>query len=110
MSVTGDDANVIISVQDSGIGMPSEELPHVFQKFYRIDNSDTREIGGTGLGLYLVKQRVEQMKGRIWVESTLGKGSTFFVSFPRMDAETYQQAKFVYDNVKKQEQNKLLEN
>ena len=110
VSVTGDDSNVIVSVQDSGIGMPAEELPHVFQKFYRIDNSDTREIGGTGLGLYLVKQRVEQMRGKIWVESTIGKGSTFFVSFPRMDAETYTQAKFVYDNVKKQEQNKLLEN
>ena len=110
VSVTGDEANAIISVQDSGIGMPEEELPHVFQKFYRIDNRDTREIGGTGLGLYLVKQRVEEMHGRIWVESTQGKGSTFFVSFPRMDEVTYTQAKFVYDNTKQQEQNKLLEN
>jgi signal transduction histidine kinase len=91
--------------------MPESELPHIFQKFYRIDNSDTREIGGTGLGLHLVKQRVEQMHGKIWAESTLGKGSTFYVSFPRMDEATYAQAKFVYDNTKQQEQNnKLLEN
>lgn len=111
ISVSGDDANAIISVQDSGIGMPESELPHIFQKFYRIDNSDTREIGGTGLGLHLVKQRVEQMHGKIWAESTLGKGSTFYVSFPRMDEATYAQAKFVYDNTKQQEQNnKLLEN
>ena len=111
INVSGDMNNVIISVQDSGIGIAAEEHTHIFQKFYRVDNSDTREIGGTGLGLYLVKQRVEQMHGRIWVESALGKGSTFFVSFPRMDSETYKQARFVYENTKQQqEQNKLLEN
>jgi len=110
VSVTGDSSNAIISVQDTGIGMPKDELSHIFQKFYRIDNSDTREIGGTGLGLYLVKQRVEQMQGRIWVESELGKGSIFYVSLPRIDEETYTQMKFVYDNVQRQQQNKLLEN
>ena len=58
-----------------------------------------------------MKQRVELMNGKIWAESTLGKGSTFFVSFPRMDEATYTQAKFVYDNTKQQaENNKLLEN
>ena len=110
VNVSADSDNVYISVRDTGMGMPSEELPHIFQKFYRIDNRDTREIGGTGLGLYLVKQRVESMNGRIWAESELGKGSTFFVSFPRMDEATYQQAKFVYDNTEQQRQNMMLEN
>ena len=110
VNVSADNDNVYISVRDTGMGMPSEELPHIFQKFYRIDNSDTREIGGTGLGLYLVKQRVESMNGRIWAESEVGKGSTFFVSFPRMDDAAYEQAKFVYDNTMQQRQNMMLEN
>ena len=110
VNVSADNDNVYISVRDTGIGMPSEELPHIFQKFYRIDNSDTREIGGTGLGLYLVKQRVESMNGRIWAESVVGKGSTFFVSFPRMDDAAYEQAKFVHDNTMQQRQNMMLEN
>jgi signal transduction histidine kinase len=110
VNVSADNDNVYISVRDTGMGMPSEELPHIFQKFYRIDNRDTREIGGTGLGLYLVKQRVEAMNGRIWAESEVGKGSTFFVSFPRMDEASYQQAKFVHDNTMQQRQNMMLEN
>lgn len=76
---------VRISVQDSGLGIPAEDLPHLFQKFYRVDNSETREIGGTGLGLYLCRKLVESMDGRIWVESEYKKGSTFFVEIPRID-------------------------
>ena len=105
-----DNDNIIISVRDTGMGIPSEELQHIFQKFYRVDNSDTREIGGTGLGLYLVKQRAESMEGRVWAESEVGKGSTFYVSLPRMDEVAYQQAKFVYDNTMQQRQNMTLEN
>ncbi|PLS81683.1 hypothetical protein CYG49_01600, partial [Candidatus Saccharibacteria bacterium] len=84
VDVQGDDDNVTVSIQDSGIGIPSEDLPHLFQKFYRVDNTDTREIGGTGLGLYLCRRLVEAMNGKIWLESEYQKGSTFFVRFPRM--------------------------
>ena len=51
VNVTGDNDNVRISVADNGIGIPAEDIPHLFQKFYRVDNSETREVGGTGLGL-----------------------------------------------------------
>lgn len=85
INVTGDDTHVTISVQDSGIGIPAEDIPHLFQKFYRVDNSDTREIGGTGLGLYLCRRLAEVMGGRMTVESVYKKGSTFSIILPRID-------------------------
>ncbi len=85
VDITGDESHVIVSVVDTGIGIPKEDIPHLFQKFYRVDNSDTREIGGTGLGLYLCRRLVEAMDGRIWVESDYGKGSMFFVELARMN-------------------------
>ena len=87
VDVTGDDKTVAISVQDSGIGIPTEDIPHLFQKFYRVDNTDTREIGGTGLGLYLSRRLAESMSGRLRVESEYKKGSTFFFEIPRMSHE-----------------------
>ena len=98
VNVRADNYNVQIVVQDTGIGIAREELNHVFQKFYRVDNRDTREIGGTGLGLYLVKQRVEAMNGRIWAESQLGNGTRFIVLFPRISQEQYDQQRFFIDN------------
>jgi signal transduction histidine kinase len=86
VDLSGDDERVKISIKDSGIGIPSEDISHLFQKFYRVDNSATREIGGTGLGLYLCRKLVESMGGRIWVESVYKQGSTFFVELPRMSA------------------------
>jgi PAS domain S-box-containing protein len=85
--LTGDPQTVQIQIQDTGSGIPSEDIPHLFQKFYRVDNSATRTIGGTGLGLYICKRIVELYSGRVWVESVLGKGSTFFVNLPRLSAE-----------------------
>jgi len=85
VDVSGDEAHVVISIQDTGIGIPREDQAHLFQKFYRVDNSDTREIGGTGLGLYLCRRLAETMGGRIYVESEYKKGSTFFVELPRID-------------------------
>lgn len=85
VDVTGDDAHVEIAVTDTGIGIPQEDIGHLFQKFYRIDNTDTREIGGTGLGLYLCRRLVETMGGRLWVTSTLGRGSTFHMELERMN-------------------------
>lgn len=89
IDISGDESgeHVIISVADSGIGIPQEDIKHLFQKFYRVDNSDTREIGGTGLGLYLSRRLVEAMNGRIWVESEFKRGSTFYVEIPRVSHE-----------------------
>ena len=98
INAVGDGDNVVINVTDTGIGISAEDLAHVFQKFYRADNSDTREIGGTGLGLYLVKQRVEAMGGRVWAESMIGEGTTFYVSFPRISAEEYNKRMIAVNN------------
>ena len=84
IDVTGDASNITVSVTDTGIGVPPEDVPHLFQKFYRVDNSDTREIGGTGLGLYISRRLIENNNGHIGVNSELGKGSTFYVTLPRI--------------------------
>ena len=100
VNVVGDDEHAIISVSDTGIGISAEDLTHIFQKFYRADNSDTREIGGTGLGLYIVKQRAEAMGGRVWAESSVGQGTTFYVSLPRISAEEYQKRMIAVENAR----------
>jgi len=77
------DAGVMVFyVQDQGVGISADALPKLFNKFYRVDNTMTRDIGGTGLGLALVKDLVVAHRGHVWVESTLGKGSTFFFTVP----------------------------
>lgn len=83
LEVTGDTEKICIAVKDTGIGIAKEDIPQLFQKFSRVDNSKTRTIGGTGLGLYIAKMLVESMGGRIWVESEFEKGSTFFVVLDR---------------------------
>ncbi len=83
VTVEGNDQTVKIGVTDTGLGIPREDIAHLFQKFYRVDNTATREIGGTGLGLYLCRRLIEGMNGRIWVDSTFGQGSTFYVELPR---------------------------
>lgn len=84
VDINGDEDHVVISIKDSGIGIPIEDMPHLFQKFYRVDNVNTREIGGTGLGLYLSRRLAEIMGGRIWADSAYGSGSTFYVELPRI--------------------------
>ena len=84
VDVTGSDDKVVISIKDSGLGIPTEDLPHLFQKFYRVDNPDRQQIVGTGLGLYLSRRLAEAMQGRLWVESVHGQGSTFFLELPRV--------------------------
>ncbi len=87
LGLTGDKQVVQIYVRDTGPGIPGEDLAHLFQKFYRVDNSATRTIGGTGLGLFICRKIVELYGGRIWVESELEKGSSFFINFPRLTTE-----------------------
>lgn len=84
INLRGNQTSVIIDIQDSGIGIPKDDLSHIFQKFYRVDNSSTREIGGTGLGLYICKEIIEAMHGTISVDSTVGVGSTFSITLPRV--------------------------
>lgn len=98
INARGDGDKVLINVTDTGIGVSPDDAGHIFQKFYRVDNSQTRQIGGTGLGLYLVKQRVEAMGGRVWVESAFGDGSTFYVSLPRLTPAEYRKRLIVYQN------------
>lgn len=97
VGATVDDNGVIIKVSDTGVGIATEDIPHLFQKFYRTDNSVTREVGGTGLGLYITKQIAEMMGGKVWVESTLGTGSTFYVKLPRVSPEQIEQLKIQKD-------------
>jgi len=84
IGLTGNDKVAQFYVRDTGNGIPAEDIPHLFQKFYRVDNSATRTIGGTGLGLFICRKIVELYQGRIWVESELGKGTTFFINLPRL--------------------------
>jgi len=93
IDVTGENERVKIAIQDTGIGIPSEDMPHLFQKFYRVDNKDTRDIGGTGLGLYLSRKLVETLGGRIWANSVYGQGSTFYIELPRISGQEAEQAK-----------------
>jgi signal transduction histidine kinase len=82
ISVRHDDNQVYISVADTGEGIPEEDMPFIFERFYRVDKSRTRATGGSGLGLTIVKRLVEAHGGTIEVESEAGKGSTFTFSLP----------------------------
>jgi signal transduction histidine kinase len=71
-----------VSVRDEGLGIPLTEQQRIFEKFYRLDPNLTRGVGGTGLGLYICRELVRRMNGRLWVASKEGQGSTFFVELP----------------------------
>lgn len=73
---------ILVQVKDQGRGIPSDRLEAIFERFQQIDASDSRELGGTGLGLAICKNIVQQHGGKIWVESVLGVGSTFFFTLP----------------------------
>lgn len=87
IGVNGDENTIQLSVKDTGQGIAREDLPHLFQKFYRVDNSATRTIGGSGLGLFICRKIVELYNGRIWAESELDKGSTFYINLPRLSSQ-----------------------
>ncbi|HEV8039642.1 MAG TPA: ATP-binding protein [Bryobacteraceae bacterium] len=77
------DGTAQITISDTGIGIPSEDLPRVFERFYRVDKARSREMGGTGLGLSIVKHVIEQMGGTVVVQSQVGQGSRFTLTVPR---------------------------
>ena len=76
------DGQAIITVADTGIGIPLADQERIFERFYRVDAARSREVGGTGLGLSISKHIVEAHGGRIWVESDIGQGSRFHFSVP----------------------------
>jgi len=90
IGLTGDNSVVQVRVTDTGAGIPKEDQGHLFEKFYRVDNSSTRTVGGTGLGLFICRKIVELYNGRIWVDSEPGKGSTFYINLPRLTNERAQ--------------------
>ncbi len=89
LTVTVDriDENAIVSVKDTGVGIPPDSVTHVFERFYRVDKARSRKSGGSGLGLSIVRNMIERNGGSITVESTVGEGSTFTLSFPVFDTE-----------------------
>src|SRR5204863_2259011 len=78
----GEDDGVRISVRDGGVGIEREHLERIFDPFYQVDGTSTREFGGAGIGLALVRSFVTGMGGRVWAESQKGHGSTFNVVLP----------------------------
>lgn len=74
-----------VTVEDTGMGIPSDSLEHIFERFYRVDKARSRSTGGSGLGLSIVRNMVERNKGNITVESTVGSGTTFLLRFPCFD-------------------------
>ncbi len=80
LDVGGDEA--LVTIADSGCGIPEEDLPHIFERFYRVDRARSRDMGGTGLGLAIAREIATAHNGRIWAESTPGEGSIFSLSIP----------------------------
>ena len=83
LSAAPENGEVVIVVKDQGCGIPPEHLPRIFERFYRVDRGRSRKLGGTGLGLSIVKHIIAVHHGRVLVESTPGKGSTFSIRLPR---------------------------
>ncbi len=84
---TSDTEEIVFAVADTGIGMSKTDQKHVFEKFFRSEDYRTRQNGGTGLGLYIIKRLVERLGGRIWFKSHLNKGSTFYCALPMYTSE-----------------------
>lgn len=82
VNIDEDGNDVVLSVKDTGIGVPKEEISRIFERFYRVDKSRSKEVGGTGLGLSIVKHAAKAHNARIEIESTVGEGTTVIVRFP----------------------------
>jgi signal transduction histidine kinase len=83
-----EDGYVRVAITDQGIGVPPDKLDRIFERFYQVDGSARRRFGGTGIGLAIVKRIVDAHQGRIWVESEVNKGSTFYFILPKAPQAT----------------------
>ncbi|PIZ00287.1 hypothetical protein COY62_03375 [bacterium (Candidatus Howlettbacteria) CG_4_10_14_0_8_um_filter_40_9] len=83
IKISFDNDFATVAIEDTGVGIPADAAKHLFEKFYQVDNTATREVGGTGLGLYITRSIVEMLGGRIWVESKVDKGTKFYFTIPR---------------------------
>jgi Signal transduction histidine kinase len=88
LALAARDHRIQFAVTDGGLGIPPVEQRRIFEKFYRLDPHMARGIGGTGLGLYICRELVRRVNGRIWVESEGGNGATFFVEVPQEQVST----------------------
>jgi signal transduction histidine kinase len=86
VSVASEGGQVVVTVEDDGIGIPQEDLPYIFDKFYRVESPETEGIVGSGLGLSMVKTIAEKHQGRIWAESEQGVGTSFYLVLPATSA------------------------
>ena len=82
ITLSRDEENAIVRFADSGVGIPKDSIGHIFERFYRVDKARSRKSGGSGLGLAIVRSIVERNDGKIYVESTVGQGTVFTVTFP----------------------------
>jgi signal transduction histidine kinase len=82
VTLSSEGTEVVLSVADTGVGIPTRELPRIFERFYRVDRARSRETGGTGLGLSIVKHVIENHGGTVNVTSELGRGTCFEVRLP----------------------------
>jgi signal transduction histidine kinase len=87
VSLAAENSAAVLAVRDTGMGISSDQLPHIFDRFWRADKVRSREIGGTGLGLSIAKVIVEQHGGTIIVESQLGQGACFTVTIPAISGK-----------------------
>jgi len=87
IGLTGDNEVVQFYIRDTGAGIATQDIPHLFQKFYRTNNALTRTEGGTGLGLFISRKIIELYSGRIWIDSEVDKGTTVFINLPRLSDE-----------------------
>jgi len=87
LRLSRDKDNAIVKIIDTGVGIPKDAIGHVFERFYRVDKARSRKSGGSGLGLAIVRNMVERNQGTIHVDSTVGVGTAFTVTFPAFDIE-----------------------
>ena len=91
--------HVQVVVEDKGDGIPGQDIPRIFERFYRVDKARCRRSGGSGLGLAIVKHLVENMGGKVWAESVLGQGSRFYFTVPRATAESFDKFALLFRRV-----------
>lgn len=81
------DNKLITSIADAGLGIPDDQKAHMFEKFFRVQNEDRKNVVGTGLGMYITREYILKMGGELWFESVHGQGTTFYFSLPLAPTE-----------------------